>query len=162
MNLLSAVPYWTINSCSNSTLWVTFLSRISSILCRFAEWSYDDAGNRTLDWSIIQLGRVRLDQTQLGLRRVKSLHGNRLYDSPGARIKPHWWTEKQDAIGTGEFPDQVFDAASSLQVWTAGQANRWFCMDISPGLLWFFFNVSQLRIKGEEEELDERRKRGTK
>lgn len=158
MSLLSAAPYWTINSCCNPTACGTFLPRISSVLCRFSERRHGDAGNRTPDRSDVGRERVRLDRTQPGLRRVKGLHGNRLYDSPGAKVKPHRWSEKQDAIWTGELPDQVFDAAGSLQVGTARRAHGWFRTDVSPGLLCLFFTVSQLKIKGEEEELDERRK----
>lgn len=141
IRLLSAAPYWTINSWHYLTAPGTVLNSILSDLR--AGWDHSDVGNR----SSVSTGTDGHGWTRLWLRRLQSPQRSRLLDSSCSHKRALWRTGRWDlVIRTWEPSNQVFDAARSLQIWTASQAH-WSPISGSPGLLGLFSGGGLQRAK---------------
>lgn len=133
-----AAIYWTIYSCGNLTGFGVCLCWTSLVLTGVHDRrGHSDTGN----WTLILSNTARWGRTGLGLWRLKS-------DFSCSRRRALRGSGRRVVIRTGEFADQVFDAAGSAQAWTAGQAFQIPALWTgSPGLLRLFFVGGLVRTK---------------
>lgn len=144
ISLLSAASHWTIDSCSDLTSFGISLSWFRLTLTSVPKRrGYSDAG----DWTLVFSDAAWCGWTWLGCWGIKSLYRSRLWYSSCSRKGVMWRSGRNDMIRTREFTDEVFDAAGSMQVWTAGKACRWFLVTGSPDLLCLLFVGGLVRTR---------------
>lgn len=135
ISLRSAASHWTINSCRDLTCYSVFLSWSRLCLSGFCKWrSYSDAGNWTLHffeyWTFDFFKAAWCGRNWIGPWKIKKLYRSSLVQPCSAQR-----SSTKVTIQYREFADQVFNAATSVQVWNVGKTCRQFLLGRSPGLM---------------------------